>query len=141
MATFNKFESFSEKLAKGEIDCANHVLKVFLTNTTPLYNSMDEKADLTEIAALNGYTAGGQSTSNGVTRSGGVTSVTGVDVVWTASGGPIPSSGAGFRYVVLYDATASGSPVIGAWDYGSTITLADGETFTVDFGASMFTVT
>jgi hypothetical protein len=141
MAVFNKFESFSEALANGQIDCTNNALYIFLTNDTPNYATNTVKADLTEIAGGNGYVSGGADTQNTVSRTGGVTSVIGVDVVWTATGGPIPSAGVGFRYVVLYDATAAGDPLIGAWDYGSTISLAAGETLTVDFGSSMFTVT
>lgn len=53
------------------------------------------------------------------------------DVVFTASGSMGP-----FRYAILYDDTLTGDPLIGYWDYGSSITLASGETFTVDFDAT-----
>ena len=36
--------------------------------------------------------------------------------------------------------TSSGDKLIGYWDYGSSVTLTTGQTFTVDFGASLFTV-
>jgi hypothetical protein len=53
------------------------------------------------------------------------------DVVFTASGGSVGP----FRYAVLYDdtQTSPAKPLIAWWDYGSSITLADTETFTVDF--------
>lgn len=143
MAVFNKFESFSEALANGQIDCTNDNLKIFLTNTAPDYTTMQYREllgpvyPLPEPATANGYVAGGQTTNNTVSRTGGVTSVIGVDVIWTATGGSIGP----FRYVVLYDSTNAQGDLIGAWDYGSSITLAAGETLTVDFGTSMFTVT
>ncbi len=62
----------------------------------------------------------------------------GTDIVFTASGGAIGP----FRYAILYNdtPTSPADPLIGYWDYGSSITLADTETFTVDFGATLFTL-
>jgi hypothetical protein len=139
MATFNKIEAFSEHLAEKVHDLNADTLRVMLTNSAPVAATSAVKADLTEISGGNGYTAGGADTQNATSRSGGTTSVTGVDVVWTATGAVGP-----FRYVVLYnDTPASGvvDPLIGWWDYGSSVSLANGETFTVDFSASsMFTI-
>ena len=137
MASFTKFEVFSENLAEKVHDLNADTLKVMLTNTAPTASTDATKSDITEISAGNGYTAGGEDTQNATSRSGGTTSVTGVDVVWTASGAVGP-----FRYVVLYNdtPTSPADPLIGYWDYGSSVTLASGETFTTDFGASMFTV-
>ena len=60
------------------------------------------------------------------------------DLVLTASGGSV----AAFRYVVLYNdtPTSPADPLIGMWDYGSDLTLLDGETFTIDFGSSVLTL-
>lgn len=138
MATFVKFEAFTEHLAEQVHKLDTHTLRVYLTNTAPNVATHAVKADLAEIAGGNGYTAGGADTQNNTSRSGGVTSVTGVDIVWTATGSVGP-----FRYAVLYndDPTSPADPLIGYWDYGSAVTLANGETFTVDFGASIFTIT
>jgi len=140
MATFNKFEVASENIAEKvhNFDAAADVLKVYLSNTAPNAATHAVKADIAEITAGNGYTAGGTDTQNATSRTGGVTSVTGVDVVWTASGGTIGP----FRYVILYNdtPTSPADPLIGWWDYGSSITLNSGETFTVDLGTSMFTI-
>lgn len=140
MAAFNKFEAFSEHLAEKVHDLNADTLKVYLTNNAPDAALDAVKADLVEsVAGGNGYTAGGHDTQNVTSRTGGTTSVVGTDIVITAAGGTIGP----FRYAVLYnDTPAAGviDPLIGWWDYGSSITLADGESLTVDFGASMFTV-
>lgn len=137
MATFNKFQDFVEQLGRGthQLHAAGHVLKVYLSNEAPLVGDT-VKTDIAEIAAGNGYTAGGEDTQNDWTETAGTGSCTGVDIVWTASGGSIGP----FRYAILYNDTAASDNLIGWWDYGSSITPAAGETFTTDFGTSMFTV-
>ena len=140
MATYNKFEQFSEDLAEGvhNLDAAGDTLNVYLSNATPSASADAVKVDLAEITNENGYTAP-EDTQNSISRTGLVTSVIGVDVVITASGGTVGP----FRYVVLYNDTPTSpvDPLIGWWDYGSAITLQDGETFTIDFGTEMFTIT
>lgn len=103
-----------------------------LTNSAPLAANA-VKADLTEISAGNGYTAGGTAASitSSAQTSGTYKLVLG-DVVFTAAGGTIGP----FRYAVLYNDTAPNDELIAFWDYGSAITLNSGETFTVDFDAS-----
>jgi hypothetical protein len=92
------------------------------------------KGDLTDISSGNGYTAGGTATTITHSRASGVSKITATDVVFTAAGGSIGP----FRYAVLYDDTVSSpaKPLIAWWDYGSSITLADTETFTVDYDAT-----
>lgn len=139
MATYNKFQDFVEQLCKGvhQLHAAGHTLKVYLSNAVPSASADATVADLAEITAGNGYTAGGTDVQNDLSETGGTASLTGVDVVWTASGAVGP-----FRYVVLYNdtPTSPADPLIAWWDYGSSISLASGETFTVDFGASIFTL-
>lgn len=131
MAAFQKFNAFAEYLAEGKINLESDTLKVMLTNTAPLAaNSL--KADITEIAAGNGYTAGGaQAVQSSSAQTSGTYKLVLADVVFTAAGGSI----AGFRYAVLYDDTPSSplKPLIGFFDYGSTVNLASGESITVDF--------
>jgi len=138
MATFTKFNQFTEDLAKGVHNLAtgtSHVLKVLLTNTAPVSTNA-VKGDLTEIGAGNGYTAGGTSvgTITGAQSSGTFKLVGGTDPVFTASGGNVGP----LRYAVLYNdtPTSPADPLIGYWDYGSSITLASGETLTVDLDQS-----
>jgi hypothetical protein len=133
VASFNKFNQFVADVASGVHQMqtgTSQVFKVMLTNSAPTAANA-VKADITEISAGNGYTAGGVSvgTITGSQTSGTFKFVGGTDPVVTASGAVGP-----FRYVVLYNdtATSPAKPLIGWWDYGSAVTLASGETFTVD---------
>lgn len=129
MAVFNKFQPFVEALAEGLHDLENDTLKVALTNTGP--NATDaDLGDISEISAGNGYAAGGsQATQSSSEQTTGTYKLVCGDVTFTASTGTIGP----FRYAVLYNDTAANDELIGYWDYGSSITLADTETFTVDF--------
>lgn len=132
MATFQKFNSFPEALAEKTHNLGSDTLKVMLTNAAPVATNT-VKANLTDISAGNGYTAGGTAaTISSSAQTSGTYKLVLADVVFTASGGSIGP----FRYAVLYNDTASNDELIGWWDYGSSITLASTETFTVDFSAS-----
>jgi hypothetical protein len=139
MASFVKFEKASEDIAKKvhNFAAAGDTLKVYLSNTAPNAATMSVKADLAEITNQNGYTAP-VDIQNDVSRSGGTTSVTAVDVVVTASGGAVGP----FRYAVIYNdtPTSPADPLLGYYDYGGAVTLNSGESFTVDFGAALFTL-
>jgi hypothetical protein len=131
MAAFNKFLSAVEYMATAKIDWDSDTFKVMLTNTAPV-NTNTVKANITEISSGNGYTAGGANVTMAVSRTGGTLKVVATDVTFTASGGSIGP----FRYAVIYDDTIASpiaDPLICWFDYGSSITLADTETFTVDF--------
>jgi hypothetical protein len=130
MAAFNKFHAFVENLAEAKINLATDTLKVYLSNATPSASADAVKADLAEISAGNGYTAGGnQATITSSSQSSGTYRLILADpATWTATGTVGP-----FQYAVLYSDTAANDELIGWWDYGSAITLANGETFKVDF--------
>lgn len=127
MAVATKFQDFSEQLVRSVHDWDAHTFKVMLTNTAPVATNA-VKADLTEISAGNGYTAGGTATTITVSETGGTTTVSGTEVVFTATGAVGP-----FRYAVLYNDTAASKNLVQFWDYGSAVTLASGETFAVRF--------
>jgi hypothetical protein len=132
MATYTKFEPFVEALAESLHDLGSDTIKIALTNTVPVATD-DHFADITEISAGNGYTAGGTAaTTSSSAQTSGTYKLVLADVTFTASGGTIGP----FRYVVAYNDTATNDELIGSWDYGSSITLADTETFTADFSAS-----
>lgn len=140
MATYNKFQDFVEQLCKGvhQLHAAGHVINVYLSNEQPLVGDTI-KTDIAEISTGNGYT-GPEDTQNDVTESpAGTANLTCVDIQIAASGGTVGP----FQFVVMYNETAT-SPtdaLIAWWDYGSEVTLQDGETFDIDFGATTFTLT
>ncbi len=136
MASFVRFECFSEDLAKKVHNLHSDTLKVYLSNATPNVATHTVKSDIAEISTGNGYTAGGHDTQNTITRSGLVSTVTATDITITASG----SSVGPFRYAILYNDDSTSDSLIGYWDYGSAITLAVGEPLLVDFTTSSLTI-
>jgi hypothetical protein len=129
MASFNKFNCFVADVANKVHNLGADTLKVLLTNSAPSATNT-QKSNLTEISAGNGYSAGGATvTITASSQSGGTYKLVGNDVVITASGGSIGP----FRYAVLYNDTSANDSLIGWWDYGSSATLNDTDTLTVDF--------
>jgi hypothetical protein len=136
MATYTKFNAFIENVfeAVHNFEPSAHSLKAMLTNTAPTASN-SVKADLTEISSGNGYTAGGNAlTISSSAQTSGTLKVVVADSTWTASGGSIGP----FRYVVIYNDTPTNpaDPLIAYYDYGSSITLASGSSFTTDFSAT-----
>ena len=132
MPAQTKFNNFTKDLVDGIHAFGTHTFKALLTNSAPVAATDDEVADLTEISAGNGYSAGGPAITMSTSTSSGTAKVTATDVTITASGGSIGP----FRYVVLYNDTSTGDRLISFIDYGSSITLAAGESFTIDFDGS-----
>lgn len=134
MAAYNKHNDYVEQVNKGVHNWSAHTYKALLTNSAPTA-SMATKSEITEISAGNGYSAGGM-TLDTVTLSetSGTAKVVIADEVLTASGGSIGP----FRYVEVYNdtATSPADALVMWYDYGSNLTLADGETFTIDFDAT-----
>ena len=130
MATFQIFNSFKEAAPEKVHNLGADTLKFMLTNTAPsLSNTV--KADLTEIAAGFGYTAGGSAvTISSSAQTGGTYSLVISALVFTAAGGDF----APFRYLALYNDTATSDELIGYFDYGASYTLTDGNTFTIAAG-------
>lgn len=128
MATFNKFNCFVEDLAEKVHNLGADQLTVALTaaaNAPVATNTV--LANLTQATYTNLSTRNITTTSSAQTS--GTYKLVLTDLVLTSTGG---STGP-FRYVVLYNSTAAGGPLIGWYDYGSDITLASGETLTIDF--------
>jgi hypothetical protein len=132
MPAFQKFNSFVEAVGRKIHNLHADTLKVMLSNTAPAATNT-VKADITEIAAGNGYSAGGTAVGGqSYSQTSGTGKLVGNDVVFTASGGSFAAA----RYAVLYNDTATNDELIGWWDYGSSITLLNGQTLTVDFSAA-----
>lgn len=130
MVAYNKFSQFTKDLIDGVHDFDAHTFKVMLTNIAPIAGNT-VKANLTEISAGFGYTAGGATTTAATSTAAGVAKVMFSDVVFSASGGSIGP----FRYVVVYNDTPTSPayPLIAWFDYGASITTLTTESFTVDF--------
>lgn len=135
MATYNKFNSFVEAIAEKVHNLGADTLTVALTaaaNAPVAGNSV--LADLTQIAYTN--LSARTLTTNSSSQTGGSYTLVLADKVLTASGGSVAT----FRYVVIYNDTAINDELIAWYDHGSNVTLADGETYTIDFGAQLFTL-
>jgi len=132
MATFTKINSFVEKVAEKVHNLGSDQLKVALTNTAPTA-SLNVYADLTSPLAttnLSGATPFNLTTATSSQTSGTYKLVID-DLTLTATGAVGP-----FRYVVLYNDTATNDELIGYFDYASSINLANGDTFLLNFDAS-----
>ena len=131
MPALTKFNSLTEAIAEKVHNLGADALKLMLTNTAPVATNTI-KTDITEITAGNGYTAGGAALSiTSSAQTGGTYKLVLVDLVFTATGAVGP-----FRYGVIYNDTATNKELIGYIDYGSSVSLISGETFTFDFDAA-----
>jgi hypothetical protein len=141
MAAFVKYNCFVEHLAEKVHNLGADSLKLMLTNRAPVVATDTLRADAAELATANGYTSGGNVAAIlSSAQAGGVyTLALGDPATWIASGGSVGP----FRYAILYNDTPTAplDPLIGYWDYGSSITLLVGETIVADFGASALTLT
>ena len=128
--TFSIFNSFKEAISEKVHNLSSDTLKYMLTNTAPVLTNT-VKANITEISAGFGYTAGGATvTVSSSSQSGGTYSLVVNSASFTAAGGSIGP----FRYIVLYNDTAINDELIGYLDYGTSYTLPDTQVFTIGAG-------
>lgn len=127
MATYNKFQQFVEDQNNGVHDLASDQLVIALTNTLPVATN-SVLANITEIAYTNLSTRNISTISS--TQTSGTYNLDLTDLTLTASGAV-----ATFRYVVIYNdtPTSPANPLIAWYDYGSAVTMANLETFLIDF--------
>jgi hypothetical protein len=125
MATFTKFQPFVEALAEKKHNLGSDTLTVALTNTAPsAANSV--LTDITQISYTNCSSRAITTTSS--TQTTGTYKLILTDITLTASGAVGP-----FRYVVIYNDTATNDDLISYYDYGSSVTLASGDSFAINF--------
>lgn len=143
MAAYVKFEKFVAALMNDQLhDFAADSFSYQLMNTAPDAAGDGLEVDLpVDLSTAGGYTQtvgivlGTATTSS---QTGGVYTFDLADNVLTASGASIGP----FRYVVLFNQTATGDPLLAYYDHGTSITLQDTETFTLTFnGSGVFTLT
>jgi hypothetical protein len=125
MAAFTKFNSFVEALAEKSHNLGSDQLTIALTSVAPVATNTI-LANLSEIS-YTGLSSRNVTTSTSAQTSGTYRLIC-TDLVLTAS-----ATVETFRYVVLYNNTATNDELIGWWDYGSSVTLLNTETFTIDF--------
>jgi hypothetical protein len=131
MASFNKFNCFVQDIANALHDMKTgtaQIYKIYLTNAAPAMTNTVYGTP-SDLSSGSGYAAGGTTIATTGSQTAGTFRFSGGnDPSWTASGGAIGP----FQYAVLYNSTSATRPLIGWWDYGSTIMLTNGSTFTVD---------
>jgi hypothetical protein len=143
MPTLVLFHEFGKYLGDGTIDLDTHTFKGMLSNTAPTQGTNTVKADITEISAGNGYSAGGATLGSvtwAETGSGtGVWRFDSADIAFTASGGAIATH----RYLVIYDdtPTSPADPLVGYVDRGSSADISDGSTRTWTTASGLFDLT
>ena len=132
-SAFVKIDKFVLNLGKKVFDLSSDQIKVALSNTAPTVATANQYSDITSPIAgtnLSGATPFNVTTTSFLQTSGTAKLIL-ADLTLTATGAVGP-----FRYVILYDDTATNDEIIGYYDYASSVTLADGDTFIIDFDAS-----
>lgn len=143
---WNKYYGTAQDVGRGVHNLNTGVIKIALSNTAPDLTDV-VLADAVEITAGFGYTAGGATVgATSFTQTAGVGKLLGNAVTFTAAGGDLGP----FRYLIVYNSTPSGGPLLGWWDYGAALTLHDGDSLTVgkdtaggnwDVGSPILTLT
>ena len=137
MASFTKVNDFVVNLANA-MDLDSDTLKVALCNTDPTSGTSivtDGNGVLANVTEISYTTLSARTLQNVTsTQTSGTYKLSADDLVLTASGGSV----AAFRYVIIYNdtPTSPADPIVGYYDYGSSLTLNDGDTFTIDIGAN-----
>lgn len=129
MASFVKFDKFVLNLGNKVFNLGSDAFKIALSNSAPTGSSNNQLSDITEISYTN--LSARSVTTTSFTQTSGTAKLILADLLLTSSTGDV----AAFRYVILYDDTATNKELIGYWDYGSSVTLhgANGDTFNIDF--------
>ncbi len=125
MASFNKYQHFVASISNKKYNFASDTLKIALTVASPV-NTNVAIGDITQISYTN-LSSQTITTTSSVQTSGTYNLIL---VNWT---GTASGAVASFRYVTIQNSTATSFELVGWYDYGSSVTLANGDTFTVSF--------
>lgn len=143
MATYVKIPDFVERLAEKVHNIGADAITVALSNTAPGSEASPTTTDgngvlanVTQISYTN--CSARVITISSSSQTSGTYSAVATDLTLTASGGSVGP----FRYIYIYNdtPTSPADPLISYYDYGSALTLNDGESLTLDFGATLFTL-
>lgn len=138
MATFNKVNDWVAN-AVHAANLSSDQFAVALSNTAPASEVSNPTADGNGVianvttVALTNLSGDANLTTSSSSQTGGTYKLVLADKTLTASGGSIGP----FRYIYIYDdtVTSPADPIVGYYDYGSSLTLNDGDSFTIDFSA------
>jgi hypothetical protein len=134
MAALTKFAEWIGYATKAA-NVGSDTFTIALTNAAPTAATDAVLADITQISYTNLSSRVLTTTSSAVTT--GTLNLILADLTLTASGGSVEA----WRYVVIYDETVAGDPLVAFADRGSSVTLADGESVLLDFVGSALTFT
>lgn len=137
-SSWNKFNSFVEAAMEKVHNLGSDQLTVAMcaaANAPVATNT--QLSNLTQISYTN--CSSRNITTSTSSQTSGTYKLVLTDLTLTASGGSI----AAFRYVVIYNDTATNDELIAWLDYGSDVTIANGESLLIDFDGSngVFTLT
>lgn len=128
MAIYNKFNCFQQDLGRKKHALNSDSLQIMLSNVLPVATNA-VKTDITEIAVQNGYVAGGNVAGYvSDNQTAGVYKLILLPPLFTASGGSFGP----FQYAVLFNNTSAAKNLIGWYDYGTPITITNGNAFQVN---------
>lgn len=137
MAAFNKLPGFVEHLSEGVHNLGSNQLRLALSNTAPGSETTPPNGSTAACILANvsevdyTYCSPLTITTGTSEQTAGTYKLTLADLVISASGGSVGP----FQYIYLYNdtPTSPADPLIGYYNYGSALTLNDGESLTVDF--------
>lgn len=142
MATlsYNKYQDFVEQLGLEQHNLNTDTLKIALTNAVPnaAHTVFDAVTNHAAPAAANGYTTGGEDTGNGWSESAGTATLASAasPITITATAGGIGP----FQYLILYNDTNPTKMLVGYYNHGSEVTLAEGESYVITVTTNLFTL-
>lgn len=131
MPALQTFDSLTEAIVEKVHDLGSDALKVTLCNAAnPPAAGNSQLSDLTAVSLAN--LSSDTLTTSSSSQTSGTYKLVVADKTLTASGGSVGP----FQYIVIYNDTATNDELIGYFDNGSEITLADGQSLDLNLSES-----